>query len=308
MKRICGAASAAVLVVGFALYLAASAQTLPAPEGGTPDGAPLQRAQNTPSNCPLQPGGESTVLGIAAPQTLRLADGRFVRLAEVLVPSQLSPPTGFDPSAAATSYLRHAALGRRVEVKFGGTQRDRYGVYLGHVFVADEPRIWLQEGLVSSGFAQAYPQIDNRACARPLIEAEGKARSGKLGYWGLSLLKVLPAQDARAILNLTQTYQIVEGRVQSVTETGSRTTLNFGTDSHKSFTAVLEPAVKRKFGQSQDAPSWQGATLRVRGWVERKRGPSISVMEPEQIEFLAEDASSSSPKSGREKSAQESQP
>ena len=55
-------------------------------------------------------------------------------------------------------YLKETALGRKVEVKFGGTQRDRYGVVLGHVFVSGSTPIWLQDGLVASGFAEAYPQ------------------------------------------------------------------------------------------------------------------------------------------------------
>ena len=47
------------------------------------------------SNCQLQSGGESTVIAVAGPQTLHLADGRFVRLIEIYVP----PPqaVGFDP-------------------------------------------------------------------------------------------------------------------------------------------------------------------------------------------------------------------
>src|SRR5262245_21410198 len=98
------------------------------------DEAPRAVQRHEPSGtsgCRLEPGGESTVLAIAGPQTLRLADGRILKLSEVLVPS--IPGAGFDPSAAATDYLRKAVLGRRIEVKFGGTQRDRYGVYAGHV-------------------------------------------------------------------------------------------------------------------------------------------------------------------------------
>lgn len=241
-------------------------------------------AGNRAGGCQLQPGGESTVLAIAGPQTLRLADGRFVRLAEIMVPAPLG--AGFDPSAAADTYLRQTALGHKVEIKFGGTQRDRYGVYLAHVFVAGEPTVWLQEGLVRSGFATVFPQADNHACAQPLLAAEAAARNGKRGHWGLAYFKVLQASDPRSILNLVQTYQIVEGTIDRASESGGRITLHFGAGSKYGFTAVIEPGVRKRFADKQKAEDWAKRALRVRGWVDRKKGPSIPVVLPEQIEFL----------------------
>jgi len=244
--------------------------------------------QNTASNCQLQSGGESTVLAIAGPQTLHLADGRFVRLAEILVPA--AAPGGFDPSLAAAKYLRQMALGRKVEVKFGGTQRDRYGVYVGHIFVAGEQPVWLQEGLAAAGFATVFPQADNHACAQQLLVSEAAARNEKRGHWGLAYFKVLQVRDPRSILNLVQTYQIVEGTAGSATESGGRITLNFGGENKFAFTAIVEPAVKKRFADKQTPESWKGQALRIRGWIDRRRGPSISVSQPEQIEFLSQNS------------------
>lgn len=236
-----------------------------------------------PSDCRLQPGGESTVLSVAGPQTLRLADGRFVRLAEILAPAPALP--GLDPSAAATAYLRQAAVGKKVEVKFGGTQRDRYGVYIGHVYVAGEPALWLQEGLVASGLALVFPQVDNHACAKRLLAAEGDARDGKRGHWGLAYFKVLKARDARSILNLMQTYQIVEGTAMRASESGGRITLHFGEDKY-GFTAIIEPPARKWIADKQTPGKWEGLAVRIRGWIEKRRGPSLSASLPEQIEFL----------------------
>jgi hypothetical protein len=237
-------------------------------------------------DCQLLSGGESTVLAIAGPQTLRLADGRFVRLAEILVPAGSSP--GFDPSLAAVSYLRRVALGRKVEVKFGGTQRDRYGLYLGQVYVAGEAPLWLQEGLTASGFALAFPQADNHACSQRLLGAESEARSEKRGHWGLAYFKVLEARDPRSILNLVQTYQIVEGTPDSASESGGRITLHFGSADKAGFSAILEPAVKKRLADKLPAEAWAGLAVRIRGWVDRKRGPAIPVSLPEQIEFVSQ--------------------
>ncbi len=247
-------------------------------------------AQYLPSNrsspdCQLQPGGESTIVAVAGPQMLRLADGRFVRLAEIFVPAPV--PAGFDPSAAAVAYLRQSALGRKAEIKFGGTQRDRYGIYIGHVYTAGEPAIWLQEGLVRSGFATVAPQPNEHACARPLLAAEEASRQGRSGHWGRSYFKVLKASDPRSILNLAGTYQIVEGTTDYASENSGRITLHFVGANRIALTAAIDPGAKKLFTGKQATEDWAKLTLRLRGWVEKKRGPSMPVGTPEQIEFIS---------------------
>ena len=275
----------AALMLGFLLFV-------PSPALGQ-----RQQAKDE-ANCQLEPGGESTVLAIAGPQTLRLADGRLIQLAEILTPSAVGR-AGFDPSSDAVAYLRLTALGRKVEVKFGGSHRDRYGVTIAHIFVAGEPPLWLQEGLVSAGLALAFPQADNHACSPQLASLEEEARNKKRGYWGLALFKVLPAHDTRAFLNLMQTYQIVEGEVTSMTHAGGRTIIHF-TDSKASFIVTIEPAAQKKITE-QDLSAWQGQRIRIRGWVERKRGPTITINQPEQIELLRQQPS----ESGRQKNDDE---
>jgi micrococcal nuclease len=232
--------------------------------------------------CQLTPGGEAAVVAVAGPQMLRLADGRFVRLAEVMAPTSPSG-SGFDSSAAVMAFLRSAALGRKVEVKFGGASRDRYGVYAAHAFVAGDTPFWLQGELVSAGLALASPQADNRSCSRQLMALEADAREKKRGNWGIALFKVLAAGDVRSISNLAGTYQIVEGAIHRVTQAGGRTFLHFGEEGKPSFVAVIEPAAQKQL-REQTLDSWRGKTFRVRGWIERKKGPSLSIVIPEQIE------------------------
>jgi micrococcal nuclease len=255
----------------------------------------LRSASQDGANCQLVAGGESTVLAVAGPQTLHLADGRFVRLSEILVPTVQSAAQGFDPSSTAMNYLRAAALGRKVEIKFGGVQRDRYGVYIAHIYVAGEDPAWLQEGLISAGYAQVFPQVDNHACSQRLAALEAKAREDKRGHWGLALFKVWRAPDARSILNLVQTYQIVEGKVDHAVESSGRVTLYFSKDRRFGFTAIIEAGVKKRLADKRAAQDWEGVTIRVRGWIDRKRGPSISIAEPEQIEFLSKEPSAPAP-------------
>jgi len=141
---------------------------------------------------------------------------------------------------------------------------------------------------VSAGLATVYPQADNHACARELLAFEADAREKKRGHWGLAYFKVLQARDSRSILNLVQTYQIVEGTVSSVTESGGRLTLQFERQNKFGFAAILEPGARKRFADKQTPESWTGLGLRIRGWVEKRRGPMISAAQPEQIEFMTQ--------------------
>jgi len=236
--------------------------------------------------CELRSAGESAVAAVTGPQTLRLVDGRSIHLAEIIA---VAPPprADLDPDLDPVSYLK-AAIGKKVEVKVGGTERDRYGVVTAHLFVASEPSLWLEDGLVAAGLALAAPQADNKACFQRLRATESAARSQGRGNWGTSVFKILPASDPRVIANLVQTYQIVEGEVKSVARSGSRVTLNFGDEKKFAFKAFAEgPAAKRIGGANGE--SLVGKTVRIRGWVERKQGPSITEVLPEQIEIVGVD-------------------
>jgi len=187
-------------------------------------------------------------------------------------------------------------LGRKVEVRFGGSHHDRYGVTIAHIFVAGERPLWLQEGLVNAGLAQVFPQPDNHTCSKQLASIEEKARDENRGYWGLALFRVLPARETRSILNVVQTYQIVEGEVTFVTHAAGRTTLHFAENSKASFTAILEPAAQRRLPEP-NPDDWQGQKVRIRGWIERKKGPTITIIQPEQIELLQQGPPESAPDS-----------
>ncbi|MBT3071399.1 thermonuclease family protein [Rhodomicrobium sp. Az07] len=243
-----------------------------------------QQAGVATPTCTLRSAGESAVAAVTGPQTLRLADGRTVRLAEIIAIPPL-PQQGGDAGQDAASFLK-AALGKKVEVKLGGAERDRYGVTTAHLFVAGDPPLWLQQGLVSAGLALAAPQADNKACFAALRASEATASGERRGNWGTAIFKILPASAPRLIANLMQTYQIVQGEVKSAARSGSRLTLSFGDGKKFGFRAYAEGAAAKRL--SSDAAALSGKTVRIRGWVERKRGPSITAALPEQIEIVNE--------------------
>ena len=251
------------------------------------NGQPRQATDD--GRCQLEPGGESTVLVISGQNTLHLADGRMVHLAEIITPTNAQ---GLAQSSSATAYLRSNVLGRKVEIKFGGNRHDRYGATLAHIFVAGERPLWLQEGLVSAGLAQVFPQPDNHACSQQLTSIEEKAMYEHRGHWGLALFKVLPARETRSILSLVQTYQIIEGEIAFVTHAGGHTIFHFAEDGKASFTATVDSAVWKKLTE-RSLDDWQGQKVRIRGWIERKKGPTITIIQPEQLKLLGREPATS---------------
>jgi endonuclease YncB( thermonuclease family) len=243
-----------------------------------------------PSNCAMQPGGESAVVEVVDAQTLRLADGRFVRLAGLFIPQAAGGDFSFDAAARVADLLRSLTLGRRAHLRYGGRAQDRYGVHLAQVEIADGPdggdRIWLQERLAAEGLALAASQPDNRACARDLQRAEHQGREARRGFWQSAVFRVIPARDMAALRRAAGTYQIVEGRVARAERRGSRIVLLFS-EGERAFSAEAAQApAKALAAEGVELEAMAGRLLRVRGWVVVKRLPLLEITHPEQVETL----------------------
>jgi len=204
------------------------------------------------SGCSLNPGSESAVIAVLNAQTLQLADGRFVRLAEIIVPDGVAHAQGYNSSAAVIAYLKKHTLGKRVEVRFGGTERDRYGIYTGHVFVKASSAAWLQSALIEQGLARVFPQIDNKACSRALMVLEAEARAARRGFWGSAIFNTVDALETRKISGLAQSYQIIEGEIKRVQEKGNRVTLYFEKDGTKGIAVSIDTKVLKAFNETSN--------------------------------------------------------
>ena len=98
---------------------------------------------------------------------------------------------------------------------------------------------------------------------------------------------MLNAGNVERFGRLTRSYQLVEGAVAEVGESGGRLYLNFDKDWRKDFTILME----RKDGEAFkaagiDPKALAGKKLMVRGWVEWRNGPMIHATHAEQIELL----------------------
>ena len=219
-------------------------------------------------------------------QMLRLADGRVLRLAGILVPNRA---TGSDDryTNAARQALTLLVQDRQVVFAFGKRRMDRHGRFMAHVWQAagDGGRAgWLQAALLADGFARVATTPDNVLLAADMLRIEDEARRARRGLWGDPAYRIRTPDDAGEALD---DFQIVEGRILAVAIRRGIGYLNFGADYRTDFTLSLSRDALRLMQESHIDPlSLQGIRVRARGWLRSFNGPLIEITHPEQMEIL----------------------
>jgi endonuclease YncB( thermonuclease family) len=244
--------------------------------------------------CALEAGATHTVVSVADAETIVVDDGSEVRLIGALAPRSPSPGIADWPrERAAREALERLLVGRNVELKFAGRRSDRYGRLLAHAFVSDgSDAVWVQGYLLAHGLARAYALAGNAACLAEMLEKEREAREQARGLWGVAAYRVLEADEIRELLRRRNRFEIVEGVVGDVAFTGGRAYVNFGADWRRDFTAVVPPRLMRGSpGSVARLKALAGKRVRVRGWVERRNGPSVEIAALGDIEVAGSDGS-----------------
>ncbi len=228
--------------------------------------------------------GNGRVLAVAAFGEIQLADGRKLRLAG------LEPPYPDEPArinlhgqrlqAALTGLLEGAEISL-----FGSNQADRRGRLAVQVKTVDG--IWAQRALIAQGLTRVMPVPGEQACAKDLLAAEALARDTRRGIWGDPVFAVRSARSPEALSSLTDSFQIIEGVVSTVSVGKSEVFLNFGENWRLDFTGKATAAMYRQAkAAGVDLAKLRGKQVRVRGFIERRNGPMITLQVPEQIELL----------------------
>ncbi len=239
----------------------------------------------------LRVGPKGIVVEVVDGDTIVLDNDLKVRLIGMQAPKLPLGRIGYEawPRAEeAKQALADLALGERVEIRYGGAERDRHGRVLGHMYIG-ENQVWAQEAIVSVGMARVYSFPDNRFCLEELYLAEARARVERVGIWdGDPYYQVRQADRPGRILGRVDKFELVEGRVLNADRVGQRVYLNFGTYWKEDFTIVIERSGLRMFERAGlDPLLLEDALVRVRGWIDSRDGPRIEVTHPEQIEILA---------------------
>ncbi|MGL1922478.1 MAG: thermonuclease family protein [Hyphomicrobiales bacterium] len=244
------------------------------------------------ASCNLKQGGTDKIVEIVDGDTVILSSGKQVRMVGTQAPKlALSRKKFIDWPLAdiAKNELENIALGKDVELKYGGQKIDRHRRILAHLFITDDDgqKIWLQEYMLQQGLARTYSFKDNRSCIYNLYAAEDQARKANKNIWNQKYYDIIQATDLKKLNKEHGTYQLIEGKLLKFEYRYGQLYFNFGSDYRTDFTINVRKANRLAFAQSKlDFSALVGKTIRIRGWLEQRGGPMIEATHPEQLEFL----------------------
>jgi endonuclease YncB( thermonuclease family) len=225
------------------------------------------------SACKLTPIGTAMVAAVRDGRTLSLTDGQTLRLA------------GIEVTEATRATLRQLVAGKMLRLAKLGPDHDRYGRLVAFAF-AGEAKQSLQQALLAAGQARVSPRVGDKGCAEALLGTERAARAAGRGLWAHPRFSPLKAGNLTGLRAAAGRFTLVEGKVLSVHPSGGTIYLNFGRRWTRDFSVIILRRRRPIFAAAGIDPlQLQGRTIRVRGFVEMRRGPVIEVEAPEQIEF-----------------------
>jgi endonuclease YncB( thermonuclease family) len=225
------------------------------------------------SPCQFESQGEGRVAAIVDARSVRLDDGREIRL------------MGIETTAATKQAVTALLVGRDVSLRNTDDTPDRYGRQGALVFIGESVTS-VQAALLAQGDAIVSAEITDKDCAAALMASEAEARRQKKGNWAApSAIKNAESPDD--ILAGIGRFMVVEGKVLSVRQAGAMTYLNFGRNWTRGFAVTISKRNLPAFESAGIAlKSLENRRIRVRGWIEGTAGPRIDVLRVGQVELL----------------------
>ena len=225
------------------------------------------------SPCEFESQGEGRVAAIPDARSVRLEDGREIRL------------TGIETTATTKQALTSLLAGRDVILRGTDDTPDRYGRQGALVFIGESDSS-VQATLLAQGDAIVSAEITDKDCAAALMASEAEARRQKMGSW-TDPSAIKNAESPDDILSGIGRFMVVEGKVLSVRQAGAMTYLNFGRNWTRGFAVTISKRILPAFETAGIAlKSLENRRVRVRGWVEGNTGPRIDVRLVGQVELL----------------------
>lgn len=230
-------------------------------------------ARAAATGCGRELLGQGRVAHVVDARTLRLADGREIRLA------------GIVPSPDAMAMLTTLVANRDVVLRGDNDAPDRYGRQHGYV-TRTEDDIPVQVQLLRAGAALAAGTVIDRDCAAELATAETLARQTGQGVWAAPDV-IKNAESADDILAKLGRFIVVEGKVLSARQSGTTFYLNFGRRWVRDFAVIIPRQMIGSLARDGiDIKTLAGRRVRVQGWVEQRGGPRIQLRGTGQLEVL----------------------
>ncbi|MBC07550.1 MAG: hypothetical protein CMO10_14805 [Thalassospira sp.] len=220
-------------------------------------------------------------LNIDAVDAFSVSDlpGKSFRLADIaFVP-------GVDDAARAW-------LGQARENEVSITSLAEQPDFLGRTPVLiDDPVVgdWREE-LLTAGLAMLVPETGQDISH--LIGIEDSAIQSKSGMWsdqGVDTAYYVVADDTAAgdlptASDAIGRFAVIDGSIRSIEHQEWRSYLNFGANWREDFTIALDATLRDGFAQGGDfqgvLDTWVGQKVRVRGVIENRGGPYITLDNP----------------------------
>ena len=231
-----------------------------------------------PGEACLETVSEANGSDVVDARSLRLADGRTIRLSGI-EPFGLLTSDPERMEAELLKRLTELVEGREIAIQIVATDPDRYGRFSAMAAIDGE---LLQETVAGEGLAVAFAYEDALPCFDRIIAAENEARNQHRGFW----TGELPQARPEALAGWIGRFVIFEGKVISVGNRRSRTYLNFGFRWTEDATAEIAAENRELFGGEAVLDALAGRRIRVRGFLEQKGGPMVVLRSPTQLEVL----------------------
>ena len=225
--------------------------------------------------------------------TLRLADGRLIRLIGINTPEMARKGLPAEPFAKqarlAVKLLLEDSMQDGVAIvglQYDVERKDRYGRTLAHVYLQDGRN--LQANLLSNGLAAHIvvpPNLGHRKCYR---EAELEVRASHDGVWGSSF-KPIPVES---LPRDTKGFRVITGRVINIGESRKSIWLNFSRKPGEGMREGVAVRIARKdlaFFKQWQPNNLKNKTIIVRGWLyPYKKQTVMQVRHPMSVEIAPE--------------------
>ncbi|WP_460111694.1 thermonuclease family protein [Pseudomonas sp. S3_H04] len=207
--------------------------------------------------CPAPAGLASvTVQRVVDGDTLRLSDGRSVRMIGLNTPELGKQGRGDEPFAVAARKRLQAlidASGGRVGLRPGKQAKDHYGRTLAHIYSASGANLEAQMLADGLGFQVAVaPNVDLVVCQQA---AERSARNTGLGLWRQS--PVLKAEQIQR-----SGFAVISGRVSKV----QRNRGGIWIELQDSLVLRVAPNLVGQFDNAR-LQALKGKQVEARGWI-----------------------------------------
>lgn len=236
----------------------------------------IATAHAVAADCGGEVLGQGQVAHVIDARTLRLVDGREIRLA------------GIVPSSDATSArdtLAALVANRGVMLRGDSDTPDRYGRQNAFVVRAEDGTS-VQAELLRVGAALTTGSTIDKDCARELAAAEAVARQTRQGIWAAQDVIKNAAKPGDILAKLGQ-FAVIEDKVLSARQSGATFYLNFGRHWVRDFAVIIPRQMIGSLTRDGiDIKALAGHNVRVRGWIEQRGGPRIQLRGTGQLEVL----------------------